>query len=76
MCVCVGRVEGGEGEEVYNVERRMYKKRERNWFSLSPLPRLHHHDIMTTVKPPNRGHFEDRPFVPCREVVLILEVLF
>jgi len=30
----------------------------------------------TTVKPPNKGHFGDRPFVPCREVVLFSEVLF
>ena len=29
-----------------------------------------------TVKPPNRGHFGDGPFVPCREVVLFSEVLF
>ena len=29
-----------------------------------------------TVKPPNRGHFGVRPFVPCREVVLFSEVLF
>ena len=29
-----------------------------------------------TVKPPNRGHFWDGPFVPCREVVLFSEVLF
>ena len=31
---------------------------------------------ITTVKPPNRGHFGDGPFVPCREVVLFSEVLF
>ena len=30
----------------------------------------------STVKPPNRGHFGDGPFVPCREVVLFSEVLF
>ena len=29
-----------------------------------------------TVKPPNRGHFGDGPFVSCREVVLFSEVLF
>ena len=29
-----------------------------------------------TVKPPNKGHFGDRPVVPCREVVLFSEVLF
>ena len=29
-----------------------------------------------TVKPPNRGHFGDGPFVPCREIVLFSEVLF
>ena len=29
-----------------------------------------------TVKPLNRGHFGDGPFVPCREVVLFSEVLF
>ena len=29
-----------------------------------------------TVKIPNRGHFGDGPFVPCREVVLFLEILF
>ena len=29
-----------------------------------------------TVKPPNRGHFGDGPFVPCREVVPFSEVLF
>ena len=29
-----------------------------------------------TVKTPNRGHFGDGPFVPCREVVLFSEVLF
>ena len=32
--------------------------------------------LSCTVKPPNRGHFGDGPFVPCREVVLFLEVLF
>ena len=32
--------------------------------------------IVNTVKPLNRGHFGDRPFVPCREVVLFSEVLF
>ena len=32
--------------------------------------------ILHTVKPPNRGHFGDGPFVPCREVVLFSEVLF
>ena len=32
--------------------------------------------IAYTVKPPNRGHFGDGPFVPCREVVLFSEVLF
>ena len=32
--------------------------------------------IVYTVKPPKRGHFGDGPFVPCREVVLFLEVLF
>ena len=31
---------------------------------------------VNTVKPPNRGHFGDRPFVPCREAVLFSEVLF
>ena len=31
---------------------------------------------VNTVKPPNRGHFRDGPFVPCREVVLFSEVLF
>ena len=31
---------------------------------------------VNTVKPPNRGHFGDGPFVPCREVVLFSEVLF
>ena len=29
-----------------------------------------------TVKPPNKGHFGDRPVVPCREVVLFSEVFF
>ena len=29
----------------------------------------------STVKRPNRGHFGDGPFVPCREVVLFSEVL-
>ena len=29
-----------------------------------------------TVKPPNRGHFGDGPFVPCREVVFFSKVLF
>ena len=29
-----------------------------------------------TVKPPNKGHIGDGPFVPCREVVLFSEVLF
>ena len=32
--------------------------------------------FIATVKPPNRGHFGDGSFVPCREVVLFLEVLF
>jgi len=32
--------------------------------------------IGATVKPLNRGHFGDGPFVPCREVVLFSEVLF
>ena len=38
-----------------------------------------HNDYLSsacTVKPPNRGHFGDGPFVPCREVVLFSEVLF
>ena len=30
----------------------------------------------TTVKPPNKGHIGDGPFVPCRETVLFSEVLF
>ena len=29
-----------------------------------------------TVKPPNKGHVGDGPFIPCREVVLFSEVLF
>ena len=29
-----------------------------------------------TVKPPNKGHIGDGPVVPCREVVLFLEVFF
>jgi len=29
-----------------------------------------------TIKPPNKGHNGDGPVVPCREVVLILEVFF
>ena len=33
-------------------------------------------NFVGTVKPPNRGHFGDGPFVPCREVVLFSEVLF
>ena len=32
--------------------------------------------IVTTVKPQNRGHFGDGPFVLCREVVLFSEVLY
>ena len=36
------------------------------------VPEVFHY----TVKPPNRGHFGDGPFVPCREVVLFSEVLF
>ena len=31
---------------------------------------------ITTVKPPNKGHFGDGPVVPCREVVLFSEVFF
>ena len=31
---------------------------------------------MSTVKPPNKGHFGDGPVVPCREVVLFSEVFF
>ena len=27
-----------------------------------------------TVEPPNKGHYEAKEFVPCREVVLISEV--
>ena len=39
------------------------------------------HDMLlpgstSTVKPPNKGHFGDGPVVPCREVVLFLEVFF
>ena len=30
----------------------------------------------TTVKPPNKGHIGDGPFVPCRAVVLFSEVFF
>ena len=37
---------------------------------------LVHTRMQDTVKPPNKGHFGDRPFVPCREVVLFSEVLF
>ena len=32
--------------------------------------------IVTTVKPPNKGHIGDEPVVPCREVVLFSEVFF
>ena len=32
--------------------------------------------IIDTVKPPNKGYIGDRPVVPCREVVLFLEVFF
>ena len=32
--------------------------------------------LFGTVKPSNKGLIGDRPFVPCREVVLFLEVLF
>ena len=38
--------------------------------------RLQEETKVHTVKPPNRGHFGDGPFVPCREVVLFSEVLF
>ena len=31
---------------------------------------------ISTVKPPNKGHFGDGPVVPCREVVLFSEVFF
>ena len=31
---------------------------------------------LSTVKPPNKGHFGDRPVVPCREVVLFSEVFY
>ena len=30
----------------------------------------------TTVKPPNKGHIGDGPFVPCREVVLFSKVFY
>ena len=30
--------------------------------------------VTNTVKPLNKGHIGDGPFVPCREVVLFLEV--
>ena len=33
-------------------------------------------EVDETVKPPNKGHVGDGPFVPCKEVVLFLEVLF
>ena len=32
--------------------------------------------LLITVKPPNKGHIGDGPFVPCREVVLFSEVFF
>ena len=32
--------------------------------------------IMTTIKPPDKGHIGDKPVVPCREVVLFSEVFF
>ena len=34
------------------------------------------HKQQHTVKPPNKGHFGDGPVIPCREVVLFLEVFF
>ena len=33
-------------------------------------------NYVITVKPLNKGHVGDGPFVPCREVVLFSEVLF
>ena len=37
------------------------------WFSMSPLPRLHHHDIMAIVE----LFFMDVPFVTIRHVMLV-----
>ena len=33
-------------------------------------------NVADTVKPLNKGHIGDGPVVPCREVVLFLEVFF
>ena len=47
--------------------------------SVSICVHVHAHTlavIVHTVKPPNKGHFGDGPVVPCREVVLFLEVFF
>ena len=45
-------------------------------FSINDLTSKSIQSFVNTVKPPNRGHFGDGPFVPCREVVLFSEVLF
>ena len=59
---CMDTVNCQEGTYMYdNVEDSGLRMRKR---------------LSCTVKPPNRGHFGDGPFVPCREVVLFLEVLF
>ena len=50
------------------------------YFSSSPfvctLPSAAIFLWQNTVKPPNKGHIGDGPVVPCREVVLFLEVFF
>ena len=77
-----GGKEGREEEREGREEEREGRKEKK--VSIQPLGMLtgkysctvvmvYH---LTTAKPPNRGHFGDRPFVPCREVVLFSEVLF
>ena len=55
-----------------NQGRIKIKTKGNNQLKLFGLCRLSYSSSFT-VKPPNKGHFGDGPFVPCREVVLFLE---